>query len=126
MARPVYSALVIEHFDHPRNVGRLASAADVIEVSAGRKEQGTVFCISVKVSGQKIEAVGIQTYGCPHCIAAASWLSEQLVGASLTQLSNWSWRQAESALEVPPEKRGRLLLLEDAVHQLAVRWQQRS
>jgi NifU-like protein involved in Fe-S cluster formation len=98
----------------------------VIEVSAGRKEQGTVFCISVKVSEEKIEAVGIQTYGCPHCIAAASWLSEQLVGASLTQLSNWSWRQAESALEVPPEKRGRLLLLEDAVHQLAVRWQQRS
>lgn len=126
MARPVYSALVIEHFDHPRNVGRLAPAEDVIEASAGRKEQGTVFCISARVSAERIEAVGIQTYGCPHCIAAASWLSERLVGANPTRLLNWSWREAEKALDVPPEKRGRLLLLEDAVRQLAVWSQQRS
>jgi NifU-like protein involved in Fe-S cluster formation len=126
VARPVYSPLVIEHFEHPLNVGRLAPAEDVIEASAGRKEQGTVFCLSAKVSGDSLAAIGVQTYGCPHCIAAGSWLSERLIGAKLTQLLEWSWREAEKALEVPPEKRGRLLLLEDVVRQLAVRWQERS
>jgi hypothetical protein len=41
-------------------------------------------------------------------------------------LRRWSWREAERVLEVPAEKRGKLLLLEDAVRQLAERWQGRS
>ena len=125
MARPAYSPLVIEHFDHPRNVGRFAVAPDVIEASAGRVEQGAVFCLSAKVSAETIQALSVQAYGCPHCIAAASWLSEQLVGKTPAELLDWSWRDAERALQVPAEKRGRLLLLEDAVRQLAVRWGQR-
>lgn len=125
MSRPAYSPLVIEHFDHPRNVGRLAVAPDVIDARAGRVEQGAVFCLSAKVSAETIEALGVQAYGCPHCIAAASWLSEQLVGKTVAELLDWSWRDVARVLEVPAEKRGRLLLLEDAVRQLAVRWRQR-
>jgi hypothetical protein len=34
-------------------------------------------------------------------------------------LDRWSWREAAQALEVPAEKHGRLLLLEDAVRRLA-------
>ena len=34
-------------------------------------------------------------------------------------------REAADELEFPPEKRGRLLVLEDAVHALAAEWQRR-
>jgi nitrogen fixation NifU-like protein len=119
-----YSALVVEHFDHPRNIGHLEPAPGVIEARAGRIDQGVVFRASARVSGNRFDALRFETYGCPHCIAASSWLSERLAQATLEDLRVWSWREAERVLEVPPEKRGKLLLLEDTVRQLAERWGQ--
>jgi hypothetical protein len=48
-----------------------------------------------------------------------------LQGATHEQLRRWSWRETADALDFPPEKRGRLLVLEDAVHALADDWQRR-
>src|SRR5690348_3281711 len=42
VARVEYSALVIEHFEHPRNVGLLGGPS-VIEAKSGRIDQGAVF-----------------------------------------------------------------------------------
>lgn len=122
MADERYSSLVIDHFDHPRNAGRLPPAQDVIEAGAGSREQGATFHLSAQVAGAAIAAVRVETYGCPHCIAAGSWISERLAGASIEELANWNWREIATALEVPAEKRGRLLILEDAIHRLAVAW----
>lgn len=78
--------------------------------------------MSAKVAGQTLEAVRFQVYGCPHCIAAGSWLTERLAGCRQEELRTWSWQEAAAALEVPAEKRGRLLILEDAVRSLAEAW----
>jgi nitrogen fixation NifU-like protein len=117
-----YSALVVEHFNRPRNVGRLDASPDVVEGSAGRSADGVQFHFTVRVAGDVIDAVRVQAFGCPHSIAAASWLSERLAGMTKTQLSQWQWREAATALEVPTEKRGRLLVLEDAIRALARSW----
>lgn len=118
----MYSDTLIEHFERPRNVGQFAPAPDVITATAGRRDQGVQFTLSARVVGSSIQAVRFQVYGCPHCIAAGSWLSQRLVGCSLEDLERWSWREAAAALGVPPEKRGRLLILEDAVRALAEAW----
>jgi NifU-like protein involved in Fe-S cluster formation len=118
----VYAAAVIDHFDRPRNAGRLQPAPDVIEGSAGRRTDGVEFHFTARVAGDVIDAVRVQTFGCPHSVAAASWLSERLVGMTRAQLQQWQWREAAQALEVPTEKRGRLLVLEDAVRALARNW----
>jgi nitrogen fixation protein NifU and related proteins len=125
MSEAPYSPRVIEHFGQPRNIGRFAPAADVIAASAGNAEQGARFDLSARVRDDRIVALRFEVYGCPHCIAAGSLLSERLQGATQEQLRRWSWRETADELEFPPEKRGRLLVLEDAVHALADDWQRR-
>jgi nitrogen fixation protein NifU and related proteins len=121
-----YSAVVAEHFRQPRNIGRFAAGADIVESSVGSLEQGVSFHLSAQVAGDRLKAVRFESYGCPHCIAAASWLSERLVGCTREDLERWNWREAADTVELPAEKRGRLLILEDAVRALAHAWRQRS
>ena len=126
MSETPYNPVVVEHFARPRNVGRFASAADIIAASAGDPDQGVRFDLSARVKDDRIVALRFEVYGCPHCIAAGSLLSERLQGATQAQLLRWSWREAADELEFPPEKRGRLLVLEDAVRALAAEWQRRG
>jgi NifU-like protein involved in Fe-S cluster formation len=123
---PDYSPAVVDHFDQPRNVGRLEPAPDVITARAGKREQGVEFAVSARIAADRIAAARFEVYGCPHCIAAASWLSERLVGRTRADLEAWSWREAVAALQIPAEKRGRLLILEDALRALAEAWRQQS
>jgi NifU-like protein involved in Fe-S cluster formation len=81
------------------------------------------FDLSARVRDDRIVSLRFEVYGCPHCIAAGSLLSERLQGATQDELRRWSWREAADELEFPPEKRGRLLVLEDAVRALAAQWQ---
>lgn len=119
---PEYPTTVINHFQRPRNSGHFAAAADVIRGVAGSVARGTMFGLSARIAGERIEAVRFEAYGCPHCIAAGSWLSDRLVGLTQPELKRWSWREAGDALQFPAEKRGRLLILEDAVRALSESW----
>ena len=119
---PEYSPAVVDHFEQPRNGGRLVAGEGVIRGIAGSIAQGTMFVLSARVGRERIEEVRFEAYGCPHCIAAGSWLSERLVGLNREQLRTWRWRDADQALRFPLEKRGRLLILEDAVHALSEAW----
>jgi nitrogen fixation protein NifU and related proteins len=119
---PEYSATVVDHFQHPRNGGRFEAGEGVIRGAAGDVAQGTMFVLSARVAGDRLEAVRFEAYGCPHCIAAGSWLSERLVGITQAELRAWNWRDADQMLRFPLEKRGRLLILEDAVHALSEAW----
>ena len=119
---PEYSATVVDHFEHPRNGGHFEAGEGVLQGVAGSVAQGTMFVLSARVTGERIEAVRFEAYGCPHCIAAGSWLSERLIGLDRDQLRGWRWRDADQALQFPLEKRGRLLILEDAVHALSEAW----
>lgn len=122
----MYNDLVIDHFERPRNAGRLQPAADVIEGTAGSVAQGVMFILSARIVADRIGALGFEAYGCPHCVAAGSWLSERLIGSTRQQLQTWRWQEAADALAMPAEKRGRLLILEDAVRALAERWARQS
>lgn len=121
-----YSRLVIEHFTHPRNVGAWAAAVDLVQGSAASVAQGVNFALSARVASGRIQDARFQAYGCPHCIACASWLTQQLPGRSQPELLQWRWREAAHVLEVPTEKYGRLLVLEDALRALAADWARKS
>jgi NifU-like protein involved in Fe-S cluster formation len=121
-----YSDLVIDHFENPRHAGRFAHATNVIEGAGGTRDRGAVFNLTATVADDTIEAVRFEVYGCPHCVAAGSWLSQRLVGCTPADLERWSWREVADALMVPLEKRGKLLLLEDAVRAMAVNWRARG
>jgi len=118
-----YCQRVIEHFEHPHHHGYFDAAADVIAARAGRRADGVEFSFTARIADGRVAALRFQAFGCPHCIAAASWLTRQLIGATQQELAQWQWRTAAEALEVPTAKRGRLLILEDAIHALAENWQ---
>lgn len=121
-----YNCQVVEHFERPRNVGRFVACNEAIEGAAGDAAQGARFVLSAKIADEHIAELRFESYGCPHCIAAGSWLTQRLQGATCGELDSWTWREVADALDVPPEKRGRLLILEDAVRELAASWRQRT
>jgi len=92
-----YSAAVLDHFEHPRHAGRLPPGPDVIGAAAGSLADGARFALGAKLVHDRLDGLRFQAYGCPHCLAAASWLCERLQAARLEQLDAWRWREAAIA-----------------------------
>jgi nitrogen fixation protein NifU and related proteins len=120
-----YSAEVRQRFASSQSVGELQPAPDVISAFAGSVEQGAKYWLYARIHAERIADLKYRVYGCPHTIAAASLAADQIRGVSLVELEEWNWRNIASKLDVPAQKRGKLLLLEDAVRLLAKAWRAR-
>jgi NifU-like protein involved in Fe-S cluster formation len=102
--------------------GRLDPAPDVAIGRAGDREQGAEVVLYCRLAGGRVTGAWFQAFGCPHLLAAASWLTERLRGAGRGELEAWDWREVAAVLDVPPAKFGRLLTLQDAVRAVARNW----
>jgi NifU-like protein involved in Fe-S cluster formation len=102
--------------------GGWPAAIDVVTAKAGDREQGAEVQLSLRVAAGRAAELRFRAFGCPHFLATASWLTDRLRGARRSDLAGWDWREAADALVVPPAKFGRLLILQDAVHELARNW----
>lgn len=78
MATPRYTAITIEHFQHPRNVGRMSDSDGFGRVDDPTTD--TMVSFYVKFSGDVAERVTFRTFGCSACIAASSMATELLLG----------------------------------------------
>ena len=78
MSEARYSATTIDHFQHPRNVGRLTDADAVGRVDDA--ETDTMVEIYVKLDAGVVTRAKFRTFGCSACIAASSIATEMLVG----------------------------------------------
>ena len=102
--------------------GSLAPAPDVAVGLAGTREQGAEIELFCRIAGDRVTEARFRAFGCPHFLAAASWLTDRLRGAGMDEVAAWDWREAAEALEVPAAKFGRLLTLQDAVRGVARNW----
>jgi NifU-like protein involved in Fe-S cluster formation len=102
--------------------GDLPPGDDVVRARAGDREQGAEVVLAVRVADGRAAELRFRAFGCPHFMAAASWLTDRLRGSGRAGFADWDWREAAMALDVPPAKYGRLLVLQDAVHELAGKW----
>ena len=75
-----FSATTVDHFQHPRNVGRLVDADAVGHVDDA--DTDTMVEIYVKLEGGRVTRATFRTFGCSACIAASSIATEMLVGRS--------------------------------------------
>lgn len=80
----MFSAAVLDHFRQPRNAGDLADATHTVEVS--NPVCGDVLRLAVRVDGQQIAEARFLCRGCTTAIAAASFLTERLPGATRESL----------------------------------------
>ena len=102
--------------------GGFAPSPDVARGRAGDREHGAEVALACRVIAGRVTEARFQAFGCPHLVAAASWLTDRLHGAVREDLEHWDWREAADALAVPPAKFGRLLTLQDAVRAAAGNW----
>lgn len=63
----------------------------------------------------RVEAVRFRVFGCPHTIAAASYAADEIAGQPAEFLGRLDVRAWGRALDVPVEKLGKLLRIEDAL-----------
>jgi NifU-like protein involved in Fe-S cluster formation len=121
-ADPRYGEEVRRRMASLVGAGEWPAGHDVASARAGDREQGAEVLLSMRVVAGRVVELRFRAFGCPHFVGAASWLTDRLRGAARSDLAAWDWREVVDALEVPPAKFGRLLVLQDAVHGLARNW----
>jgi NifU-like protein involved in Fe-S cluster formation len=105
-----YNEAIGRHFWQPiRPRGQLFSGM------AGSVEQGTVIDFSVGLSDKKMCDVGFRAYACPHIIAACSLMADHLDGQPAERLTDPGLPDVLKELEIPVEKAGKILILQDAL-----------
>lgn len=121
-----YSQLVVDYFARPANAGSLSDdAGTVISGRAGDRAHGTEVLFHVLPGAGQIAAISFQAFGCPHTIAACSLATERLTGQPAKALVELTAASLAEALEAPPEKMGRMLVIEDALRNCFVAWDNR-
>lgn len=78
-----YSDTVLDHFEHPRNVGDLPGAD--AEVRLEHPVCGDILKLAVKLSSGRIDQVRVRIRGCVAAIAAGSCLTEMIHGKPVAE-----------------------------------------
>jgi cysteine desulfurase len=90
-------------------------AGKVVRGEAGSPAQDAWVRFHLLLDDDAVKEALFQAYGCPHTLAVTTWLTQQLPGRHLGNLVQGEPAAWAAALEVPVEKLGRLLIVEDAL-----------
>ena len=112
-----YSEKVIDHYENPRNVGKLDEADDNIGTGmVGAPACGDVMRLQIQVSDDGIiEDAKFKTYGCGSAIASSSLLTEWVKGKNLDEAASIKNTEIAQELSLPPVKIHCSVLAEDAI-----------
>ena len=112
----VYNEKVMEHFENPRNVGKLENADGVGEV--GNATCGDIMRIYIRVDDdERISDIRFQTFGCGAAVATSSMVTEIAKGMKVDEaMSLNNVDVAESLGGLPPIKLHCSNLAADALH----------
>ena len=112
-----YSDKVLDHYENPRNVGKLDAAdGNVGTGMVGAPACGDVMRLQIKVNDDGvIEDAKFKTYGCGSAIASSSLLTEWVKGKNLDEAEQIKNTQIAAELALPPVKIHCSVLAEDAI-----------
>lgn len=112
-----YSEKVIDHYENPRNVGKLDDkSSDVGTGMVGAPACGDVMRLQIQVNGEGvIEDARFKTYGCGSAIASSSLLTEWVKGKTLDEAGQIKNSDIAEELALPPVKIHCSVLAEDAI-----------
>jgi NifU-like protein involved in Fe-S cluster formation len=96
----MYSAAVLDHFEHPRNAGTLMDAQATIEVA--NPVCGDVLELSAAASDGRITSARFHARGCVTAMACASLLTELMTGKTRGELTNITADEISAALGFLP------------------------
>ena len=112
-----YSEKVLDHYEHPRNVGTLDNADPRVGTGmVGAPACGDVMRLQIQVNDQGvIEDAKFKTYGCGSAIASSSLLTEWVKGKTLDEALKIKNIDIAAELALPPVKVHCSVLAEDAI-----------
>jgi nitrogen fixation NifU-like protein len=111
-----YSDQVVDHYENPRNVGKLdKNDPNVGTGLVGAPACGDVLQLQIKVDDGVITDAKFKTYGCGSAIASSSLVSEWVKGKTLSEAAAIKNTQIAEELALPPVKIHCSILAEDAI-----------
>lgn len=112
-----YSDKVLDHYENPRNVGKLDAEDDNVGTGmVGAPACGDVMRLQIKVNDEGvIEDAKFKTYGCGSAIASSSLLTEWVKGKNLDEAEQIRNTEIAEELALPPVKIHCSVLAEDAI-----------
>lgn len=110
----LYSEKVMDHFENPRNVGKMPDADGIGEV--GNAKCGDIMRMYIKVNDGIISDVKFNTFGCGSAIASSSMATEMIKGKPISEALALSNKAVVEALDgLPAKKIHCSVLAEEAV-----------
>jgi nitrogen fixation NifU-like protein len=112
-----YSDKVLDHYEHPRNVGSLDKADPNVGTGiVGAPECGDVMKLQIRVNELGvIEDAKFKTFGCGSAIASSSLATEWVKGKTIDEALEIKNTDIVNELSLPPVKIHCSVLAEDAI-----------
>lgn len=99
----MYTDIVMDHFNNPRNVGLIENPSVMIQV--GDPNCGDTLLLTLKIKKEKIVDVKYKIYGCGAAVATSSIASEMALGKTLDEALKISDDDIANALGGLPEEK---------------------
>lgn len=114
----MYSAQLLDHFEHPRNAGELATPDAQVRVE--NPACGDILELFANVRGGKIVEIRFKAKGCVPAMACGSLITEMATGKSLIEVAEITREAvAEKIGGLPPQSGHAAQLAVDALLALA-------
>ena len=113
----MYSEKVMDHFQHPRNVGEIEDASGVGTV--GNAKCGDIMRMFLDIDDEPhiIKECKFKTFGCGAAVATSSMATEMVKGKTIEEAMQITNKAVMEALDgLPPVKVHCSLLAEEAIH----------
>jgi NifU-like protein involved in Fe-S cluster formation len=121
-ALPRYSDAVLALFRELPCAGDLAPGeGTIVSGEAVAIERGAWVRFEARIGTGRIHACRFRAFGCPHTLAAAAFVARALCAPASPDAVNLDSARLARELDVPTEKMGRLLVVEDALRALLAR-----
>ena len=110
----LYTDTVMDHFQHPRNVGSIENADGIGEV--GNAKCGDIMKMYLKIQDNVITDVKFETFGCGSAIASSSMATEMIKGKTIDEALAVTNKQVVEALGgLPAHKLHCSVLAEESI-----------
>jgi nitrogen fixation NifU-like protein len=123
-----YSEQVLDHYNHPRNVGSLDKDDPCVGTGlVGAPECGDVMRLQILVGeGEIIEDARFKTFGCGSAIASSSLATEWIKGKTIGEALGIRNVDIVRELSLPPVKVHCSVLAEDAIRAAIADYQDKA
>jgi Fe-S cluster assembly scaffold IscU len=124
-----YSDKVVDHYNHPRNVGTLDKTASEVGTGlVGAPECGDVMRLQIRVNPETnvIEDAKFKTFGCGSAIASSSLATEWVKGKTIDEALAITNTDIVKELALPPVKIHCSVLAEDAIRAAIGDWKKKN